>query len=112
MFSRKSDDHIFTFMYPVEDKLPAKSQIISSIDAAIVGFTGITRELGETVVMLDSLGISNGIAVTSPYATPDQIAAIIKDTSLESFIVGKRDAIRILEVLKRFHSARAGLPRH
>ena len=106
MFTRKLDDHIFTFMYPVEDKLSAKSQIISSIDAAIVGFTGITRELGETVVMLDALSISNGISITSPCATPDQIAAITKDTSLQSFIVEKRDTIRILEVLKNFHAER------
>ena len=106
MFTRKLDDHIFTFMYPVEDKLSAKSQITSSIDAAIVGFTGVTRELGETVVMLDALSISNGIAVTSPYATPDQIAAITKDTSLQSFIVENRDTIRILEVLKSFHPER------
>ena len=106
MFSRKLDDCIFTFMYPVEDKLSAKSQIISSVDAAIVGFTGITRELGETVVMLDALNISNGISVTSPYATPEQIAAITKGTSLESFIVGKRDPVRILEVLKRFDPER------
>ena len=106
MFNRKMDEHIFTFMCPVEDKLSAKSQIISSIDAAIVAFTGTTRELGETVVMLDSLGISDGIAVTSLYATPDQIAAIAKDTSLESFIVGKRDPIKILEVLKGFNPER------
>jgi selenocysteine-specific translation elongation factor len=106
MFSRKLEDYIFTFMYPVEDKLSAKSQIISSVDAAIVGFTGITKELGETVVMLDALNISNGVSVTSPYATPEQIAAITKGTSLESFIVGKRDPIRILEVLKRYNPER------
>jgi len=106
IFSRKLDECIFTFMYPVEDKLTAKSQIISSTDAAVVNFTGISRELGETLVMLDALGISNGIAVTSPYATPDQISAITKNTTLESFIVGKRDAIRMLEVLKNFQPKR------
>ncbi len=42
MFNRKMDDHIFTFMSPVEDKLPPKSQIISSIDVAIVAFTGMS----------------------------------------------------------------------
>jgi selenocysteine-specific translation elongation factor len=50
MFSRKMDEHIFTFLSPVEDKLSPKSQIISGIDAAIVVFTGMTKELGETVV--------------------------------------------------------------
>jgi len=106
MFSRKLDGCIFTFMYPVEDKLSAKSQIISSIDAAVVNFVGITRELGETIVMLDALGVSNGIAVASPYANSDQISAFTKNTSLESFIIGKRDPIRILEVLKNFQPRR------
>ncbi len=102
MFNRKMDEHIFTFMSPLEDKLSAKSEIVSSIDAAVVTFAEMTRELGETVVMLDSLGISKGIAVTSLYATPDQITAITKDTSLVSFIIGKRDPGKMLQVLKTF----------
>jgi len=106
MFSRKLDDCIFTFMYPVEDKLSPKSQIISSIDAAIVGFPGITRELGETIVMLDAIALSNGIAVASPYVTSDQITAITKNTSLKSFAVGERDTIGILEILKSFQPRR------
>ena len=106
MFNRKMDQHIFTFMYPVEDRLCPKSQIISSLDAAIVAFTGMTRELGETVVMLDSLGISDGISVTSLYATPDQIASITKGTSIESFIVGQREPGKILEVLKTYDPKR------
>ncbi len=100
MFNRKIDDHIFTFMYPVEDRLSVKSQIISSIDAAIVTFGGMTKELGETIVLLDSLGVSKGITVTTAYATPDQVAATIKDTSLESFIVERRDPVKILTLLK------------
>jgi selenocysteine-specific translation elongation factor len=66
----------------------------------------MTRELGETVVMLDSLDVSKGIAVTSFYATPDQITAIIKETSLASFIIGKRDPGKMLQVLKNFDTAR------
>ena len=100
MFNRKMDEHIFTFLSPVEDKLSPKSQIISSIDVAIVVFTGMTKELGETIVMLDSLSISNGIAVASTYATPEQITTIIKDTSMKSFIAEKKDASKILEILK------------
>ncbi len=106
MSSRKLDDCIFTFMSPVDDKLPPKSQIISSIDAAVVGFPGVTRELGETVVMLDAIALPNGIAVTSPYITSDQITAITRDTSLKSFAVMERDANRILESLKSFQPQR------
>jgi selenocysteine-specific translation elongation factor len=100
MFNRKMDDCVFTFMSPVEDKLSVKSQIGFCIDAAIVGFNGMTRELGETVVLLDSLGVREGVAVTSPFATNDQIAAVTKNTTLESFIVGQREPNKILEVLK------------
>ena len=72
IFNRKMDEHVFTFMSPVADKLPPKSQIISSIDAAIVVFSGMTRELGETIVMLDALDVSHGIAVTSAHGTPSK----------------------------------------
>jgi selenocysteine-specific translation elongation factor len=106
MFNRKTTEEIFTFISPVGDKLTAKSQIVSSIDAAIVVFAGTTRELGETLVMLDLLGVSKGIAVTSPYASPDQISALIKDTSLKSFDVESRDPIKLLEVLKRHNPER------
>ena len=56
ILNRKMDEHILTYMYPLEDKLSAKSEIISSVVATIVTFSDMTRELGETVVMLDSLG--------------------------------------------------------
>jgi selenocysteine-specific translation elongation factor len=106
MFNRKMGEEIFTFMSPVGDKLVAKSEIISSIDVAIVAFPEMTRELGETLVMLDLLGVANGIAVTSPYATRDRIAGIIKDTSLKSFMVEERDPIKLIELLKNYRPKR------
>jgi len=106
MFNLKTDGRIFTFMSPVEDKLSPKSQIASSIDAAILAFNGMTRELGETIVMLDALSISKGIAVTSQYVAADQVSSITKGTSLESFSIESRDPIRIIENLKMLHPDR------
>jgi selenocysteine-specific translation elongation factor len=100
MYNRKSDEHIFTFMSPVEDKLTAKSQIISTIDAAIVVFSGMTRELGETVHMLDMMGVKEGIVVNTPYSTPHQIAAITQTTSIKSFRHEERDPRKLLEALR------------
>jgi selenocysteine-specific translation elongation factor len=102
MFNRKLDQHILTIMSPVADKLTVKSQIISNIDAAIVVFAGMTRELGETVVMLDSLRVRNGMAVTSPSVTPEQISAVTIATSLESYTLQQRDPIKINEVLQGY----------
>ncbi len=106
MFNRKMGDQVLTIMSPVEDKLAPKSQIISSIDAAVVAFNGMTRELGETIVMLDSVGVTTGIAVTSPYATHEQITAITKNTSLNSFTITERDIPKILEILSSYDPKR------
>jgi selenocysteine-specific translation elongation factor len=106
MFNRKTGEEIFTFISPVGDKLIPKSQIIPSIDAALVVFTGMTKELGETFVMLDLVGVSNGIAVTTDYATPEQISAVIKNTSSKSFDVESRDPIKLLEALKNCNPER------
>ena len=100
MFNRKMDDCIFTFMSPVDDKITAKSQIVSAIDAAIVLFNGRTRELGESIVLLNSVGVSTGIAIASPYVTPDQVRGITKGTALESFKVSEKDPVKILEILR------------
>lgn len=106
MFNRKMDDCVFTFMSPVADKLSAKSQIISTIDAAIVSFSQITRELGETILMLDLTGVKEGISITTPYATPDQIYAITKNTSIKSFKVEENNPSRLLDLLKSFNPPR------
>lgn len=100
IFNRKMDDFIFTFMLPVEDKLFAKSQIVSAVDAAIVLFDSMTRELGESVVLVNSVGVSAGMTIASPLATAEQIRSIAKGTSLESFSVAERDPVKILESLK------------
>ena len=106
MFNRKMDDYIFTFMSPVADKLSAKSQIISTIDVAIVSFSQMARELGETILMLDLMGVEAGISITTTYATPDQISAITKNTAMKSFKVEQNNPGRLLDLLKTFNPPR------
>ncbi|MGA3109247.1 MAG: EF-Tu/IF-2/RF-3 family GTPase [Candidatus Bathyarchaeia archaeon] len=106
MSNRKMDDCIFSFMSPVADKLSAKSQIISTIDTAVVAFSQMTRELGETILMLDLMGVKSGIAITTSYATPDQIGSITKNTAINSFKVEPNNPGRILELLKSINPKR------
>jgi selenocysteine-specific translation elongation factor len=107
MYNRKTDDCIFTFMQPVGDKVPVESQIMSCIDAAILSFTEMTPAVGETVLMLDSFGISRGVIIVPPYTDPSKIISITKGTSLESFIVTERDILRIQEII--LGSVRSGI---
>lgn len=106
MFNRKTDDFVFTFMSPVEDKLTPKTQIISTIDAAIVSCKEITPEIGETILLLDSVGIKNGIIVVPEYADTTQIRSLIKDTSLQNFTIIDKNVPKILQLLEAFNSQR------
>jgi selenocysteine-specific translation elongation factor len=100
LFHRKTDNEIFTFIYPVEDKIIPKSQIMSMIDYAIISAEQITPNLGETILMLDSIGLKQGIIITPPFVDTTQIKKMIKDTSIASFTFLDRDVHKIMEVLK------------
>ncbi len=59
-FHRKTDNAVFSFIHPVEDKIIPKSQIMNTIDAAIISAENITPALGETILMLHSLNQKEG----------------------------------------------------
>ena len=76
------------------------------IDAAVVVFSQLTRELGETIIMLDSMGVTRGIAVATPYATPDQIASLTKEATIKSLQVEQREPGNLLELLNQINPVR------
>ena len=106
MFNRKTDDSIISFMSPAGDKLTTKTQIISTIDAAIISCKQITAETGETILLLDSVGISNGIIVVPEYADTTQITNLIKDTSLQNFTIVDENIPKIMQILESFNPER------
>jgi len=107
MFNRKKDDLIMTFMFPL--KLISKIQIMSIIDAAIVSFDEITPELGETILLLDALGISDGILIM-PEQNKEMAKSMIKGTLLENFLVVDRDPIKITQELEKIEVERKENP--
>jgi len=106
MFNRKTDESICTFMYPVEDKITPKSQIISSLDVAIVVCEEISPSIGETILLLDAVGISQGMIITTPYTDTTRLTSMIKGTSLESFILLERNIPEILKNLENIKTKR------
>jgi selenocysteine-specific translation elongation factor len=106
MFNRKTDDRIFSFMSPLEDKLTTKAQIISTIDAAIIYCEQITPEIGETILLLDSVGINEGIFVSPEYTDTTHLVNMIKDTSLKNFILIDRNITKIIELLGKIDPER------
>lgn len=101
LFHRKTNESIFTFVYPVDDKIIPKSQIVNMIDFAIISAEKITPNLGETILMLDSIGLDKGIIVTPPYNDNTQLNKMIKDTTLESFELMEKDVHQIMKHLQQ-----------
>jgi len=100
MFNRKTDDSVFTFMSPVEDKLTTKTMIISTLDVAIISCEQITSEIGETILLLDSVGIKNGIIIVPEYSDTSQLESLIKDTSIQDFILTDKNIPKIMQILE------------
>lgn len=99
LFHRKTDDEIFTFIYPVDDKIIPKSQIMNMIDFAIISAEQITPNLGETILMLDAIGIKKGIFIIPSYADITQLKKMIENTNLASFSFVDRNIHEIMDHL-------------
>lgn len=106
MFNRKTDDCVYTFMSPVGDKLTTKTMILSTIDAAIISCEKITPEIGETILLIDSIGITNGIIVVPEYQDTTQLINLIKDTSLQNFTIVERNIQKIMQIIEKINPER------
>ena len=106
MFNRKTDDCVFTFMSPVEDKLTTKAMIISTIDAAIIYCEQITPEVGETILLLDSVRIKEGIIIIPEYTDTTQLENLIKETSLQNFTITDKNIPKIMQILEKINPER------
>jgi len=106
MFNRKTDNFIFSFMSPVDDKLTTKTQILSTIDAVIISCEKITPEIGETILLIDSLEIKNGIIVVPEYSDTSEIEKLINNTSLQNFTIIEKNISEIIQVLETFNPQR------
>jgi selenocysteine-specific translation elongation factor len=106
MFNKKTDECVYTFMAPFENKLTSKTQILSSIDAAIINCEQITPEVGETLLLVDSMGLTEGVLLLPAYSDATQLHKIIKNTSLEHFTIIERNIPKIIGYLVKMNPPR------
>jgi len=59
----------------------------------------ITADVGETILMLDSFGVSHGIILVPAYSDLTPIKTLTKNTSLKSFHIIERNPQSILDIL-------------
>lgn len=83
--------------YP--EKLASLFFAASLADEAIVIVDQIGPIFGETLIMLDCLGIKKGYIVLKNFLVPEQIAPLIKGTVLEGYAIVEDEPVRLRERL-------------
>lgn len=100
-FDQKKGDVTITFVEPTKypDKLASLFFAASMADAAILVVDQIDPTFGETVVMLDCVGVKKGYIVLRNFLSQEQLAPFIKGTALENYILAQDDPVWIRESL-------------
>ena len=83
--------------YP--EKLSSLFYSVAMAEYAILVVEQIDSFLGETIVMIDSLGIDKGWIVLRNYIQPEQLKPLIAGTTLENYEPLEDDAIKTREML-------------
>ena len=83
--------------YP--EKLSSLFYSVAMSEYAILVVEQIDSFLGETIVMIDSLGIDKGWIVLRNYIQPEQLKQLIAGTSLENYEPLEDDPIKTREML-------------
>lgn len=71
--------------YP--EQLKCLSYAVLSADAAVLVVPEITAQIGEQILAADAAGIEHGLIVLENYLQPEQIAPLLKGTTLESWTI-------------------------
>jgi len=102
-YDLKRDDVTVSLVEPTKypEKLASLFYAASLADVAIVVVEQIGPAFGESVIMLDCLGVKKGYIATRNFITKEQIAPLITDTVLDGYAVVEDDPVRLREELLR-----------
>jgi len=100
-YNLKRGDATITFIEPTRypEKLSSLFYAISLADRVVLVVDEINATFGETVLMLQSAGKSDGYLIFRNYISPDQVAPLIKGTVLEKYEVQEHDPLGLREKL-------------
>jgi selenocysteine-specific translation elongation factor len=103
MYNYKGREGDITFMYPhrYPERIPPLLYSVNLSHGAMISVENIDKTLGEELVALELRGIEQGIFILKNYILPEQIAPLLKDTSMQSYEF-MDDPIEIRERLTEF----------
>ena len=95
---KKDEDAVF-FLEPTKypEKITPLLYCINLTDYALVFVDEIRKELGETLLALDMMGVKKGAFVIGEYVDVEQLKNIVSNTSMKDFDIREKDFIKIRE---------------
>lgn len=101
LYDLKQGDTTVSLVEPTKypEKLASLFFATSLADVVIVVVDQLAPAFGESVVMLDCLGIKKGYIVLRNFIAADQVAPLIKGTVLERYEFVEDDPVRLREKL-------------
>jgi selenocysteine-specific translation elongation factor len=93
-FNLKQGQDSVTYVVPSRypEKLQSMATALGMADAAVFVVEKLDKELGETIVAIDSFGIRRGFIILKNYISADQLRPFVVGTTLEEFRFHERDA--------------------
>lgn len=100
-FDIKRGEATVTFVEPTNypERLSTMFHVAAMADAALVVVEQIGPVLGETIVMLDCVGIRRGWLLLRNYITEEQLSPFLKGTALEGYETVQDDHVAVREMM-------------
>ena len=98
IFNHASSEGVFTYVVPDSEKVQPLLQALSMAEVPVLVIREITKEAGEAIIAIDSVGFEKGFIIASDSVRED-VAAMVRGTSLEKFKYSDETGIR-LEIMK------------
>lgn len=107
LYNRRVDDLILSFVAPLTfpEKIQSLLTAIQMAHAAIVVVREVTPALGEAIVALDSLNVTQGLIVLDG-AVKEQVTPLIKGTALEGYGFCEKTYASIIPEVMKMKAAR------
>jgi selenocysteine-specific translation elongation factor len=108
---KKGDDSV-TLIEPSKypDKLSSLFYSVSMSEYAILVVDAIDSRLGETIVMVNAMGLDKGWIVLRNFIQKEQLAPLLADTCLTGYEYIEDDAVKTREMLVSFAGTRTKVP--
>jgi selenocysteine-specific translation elongation factor len=100
-YNLKKGDDSFTLIEPSRYPEKMSSLFYAGVmaDLAILVVDKMDSTLGETIVMIDCLGIKDGRIILRNYIQESQLRPLLAGTALESYTIAEDDPIKLREEL-------------